>query len=62
MDSEVVALSRLLVCLILDSLWDYPSTRMSILADTPIGNGHAVAFTTNYLWSLQKSVAHLPRV
>ena len=61
MDSEVVALSWLLVCLILDTLWDYPSTRMSILADTSVGNGHAVAFRTNYLWSLQKSGAHPPQ-
>jgi hypothetical protein len=58
-----VALLRLLVhvCLILDTLWDYSSTRISVLADTSVGTGHAVAFRTNYLRSLQKSGAHQPQ-
>ena len=58
-----MALSRLLVhvYLILDTLWDYPSTQMSLLADTSVGPGHAVAFRTNYLWPLQKSGAHPPQ-
>ena len=58
MDSEVVVLSRLLVCLILDPLWNSPSTRMSIFALTLVGTVHAVAFRTNYPWSLLKSGAH----
>jgi hypothetical protein len=34
---------------------------MSLLADTSVGTGHAVAFRTNYLWPLQKSGAHPPQ-
>jgi len=34
---------------------------MSVLADTSVVIGHAAAFRTNYLWSLQKSEAHPPQ-